>query len=95
MLLKATMDTEKSNRLLQEGRMQEVLGQLMERLQPEAVYFYPEQGRRNMFVVFDMQDPSELPSITDPIFIEGGAEIYVTPVMNQDDLQKGIHQAFG
>ena len=95
MLLKATLDTEKPRKVLQEGRMQEVLRQVMERLQPEAAYFYGEQGRRNMFFVFDMRDPSELPSITEPLFNEAGAEVYITPVMNQDDLQKGIQQAFG
>ena len=49
MLLKATLDTEKSGQALKEGRMQEVLGTVLERLQPEAAYFYGEQGRRNMF----------------------------------------------
>jgi hypothetical protein len=95
MVLKATLDTEKSGRVLQEGRMQEVLGSVLERLQPEAAYFYGEQGRRNMFFVFDMQDPSELPSITEPLFNEAGADVHITPVMNQDDLQRGLQQAFG
>jgi hypothetical protein len=44
MVLKATLDTEKSGRVLQEGRMQEVLGSVLGRLQPEAAYFYGEQG---------------------------------------------------
>ncbi|HWC10421.1 MAG TPA: hypothetical protein VG455_04275 [Acidimicrobiales bacterium] len=95
MVLKATVDTEKSGRVLKEGRMQEVLGTVLERLQPEAAYFYGEQGRRNMFFVFDMQDSSQLPPITEPLFNEVGAEVYITPAMNQDDLQKGLQQAFG
>ncbi len=95
MVLKATLDTEKANRMLQEGRMQEVLGRIMERLQPEAAYFYGEHGRRNMFLVFDMQDSSELPPITEPLFNEAGAEVYITPVMNQDDMMKGVQEAFG
>jgi hypothetical protein len=94
-VLKATLDTEKSGRVLQEGRMQEVLGSVMERLRPEAAYFYPEHGRRTMFLVFDLQDSSELPSITEPLFNEAGANIYMTPVMNQHDLQRGLQQAFG
>jgi hypothetical protein len=95
MLLKATLDTEKSNQVLREGRMQQTLGQVLERLQPEAAYFYGEHGRRTMFFVFDMQEPSELPSLSEPLFNEAGAEVYITPVMNQEDLQKGIQQAFG
>lgn len=95
MLLKATLDTEKSTRLLQEGRMQEVLGPVLERLQPEAAYFYGEQGRRTMFFVFDMEDPSDLPSISEPFFTHAGAEVYTTPVMNRDDLERGLQKAFG
>ncbi len=37
MLLKATLDTDKSGRVLQEGRMQEVLGSVLERLLTAAV----------------------------------------------------------
>ncbi len=95
MVLKATVDTEKSGRVLKEGRMQEVLGTVLERLQPEAAYFYGEQGRRNMFFVFHMEESSQLPSITERLFSEAGAEVYITPVMNQDDLQRGLQEAFG
>lgn len=95
MVLKATFDTEKGNEALQSGRFQETLEQLMERLNPEAAYFYGEQGRRNMLVVFDMEDPSQLVPISEPLFIEGGAEVYVTPAMNQDDMMKGVQEAFG
>jgi len=94
-LLVVVRRNEKSGRVLQEGRMQEVLGSVLERLQPETAYFYGEQGRRNMFFVFDMQDPSELPSITEPLFNEAEADVHITPVMNQDDLQRGLQQAFG
>src|SRR5215210_1111673 len=45
MALRAKLDTDKASRLLQEGRMQDVLGPIMENLQPEAAYFY-ERGRQ-------------------------------------------------
>ena len=75
--------------------MHELLGGVLDRLQPEAAYFYGEQGRRTMLLAFDMQESSALPSISEPLFGDAGAEVHVTPVMNRDDLQKGIQQAFG
>jgi hypothetical protein len=95
MLLRATMDTEKSTELLQSGRMQETLQIAMDRMQPEASYFYTDDGRRTALFIFDMQDSSQLPPVGEPFLTEGGATLYVTPVMNQDDLQKGLQQAFG
>jgi hypothetical protein len=95
MLLKASMDTEKSNQALAEGTMQPALEGMMRELQPEAAYFYPENGRRTALFVVDMEDPSRLPAVTEPFFSNAGADVHVTPVMNAEDLQKGLRQAFG
>ena len=71
--------------------MQATLG----RLQPEAAYFGPENGIRTAFIVFDLQDPSELPSITEPLFSTLKANIQMFPVMDREDLQKGLGQLGG
>jgi hypothetical protein len=89
MMMKARMDTQMSNKVTKGGAMPQALKSAIERLNPEAAYFTPEGGR-TMFLVFDMQDSSQLPSIADPFFQEMGAEIAFEPVMNLDDLQKGL-----
>jgi hypothetical protein len=45
--------------------------------------------------VFDLQDPSQLPSITEPLFSKVNATVEMFPVMNQEDLQKGLQQVIG
>ena len=95
MLLKAQMDTEKSSQALQEGKMQPELERIMNQLRPEAAYFYGEDGKRAALFIFDMEDPSQLPELTEPFFTTAGASVYVTPVMNADDLQAGLQRAFG
>ncbi len=92
MMMKVRMDTEAGSRAIADGSVGEILGATMERLQPEAAYFGPENGVRTAFVVFDMQDPSQLPSITEPLFGKMKAHIELFPVMNQEDLQKGLGQ---
>ena len=94
-LLKAHLDTRKANEANQDGTMQERLGQLMEELQPEAAYFYPENGKRTVLMVFDMQDPSQIPPAVEPLFQGAEASVSLTPVMNREDLQGGLQEALG
>ena len=95
MLLKAHLDTRKANEANQDGTMQDRLGQLMDRLQPEAAYFYPEDGKRTVLLVFDMQDPSQIPPTLEPFFQTGEASVHLTPVMNREDLLSGLEKAAG
>jgi len=67
----------------------------MDMLKPEAAYFGPTGGARTAFFVFDMTDPSQLPAISEPLYTELNAHIEVMPVMNGDDLQKGLSQLGG
>jgi hypothetical protein len=40
-----------------------------------------------------LQDPSEPPSISEPLFKTFHVTILLFPVMNQEDLQKGLQQS--
>lgn len=91
-MLKATLDTEKSNELMRSGKMSEQVKGILDRLQPEAAYFGPLGGRRTMVLVVHMQDSSELPSVGEQFFTHMNAEVEMCPVMNGEDLQKGLSQ---
>ncbi|MFF5477264.1 DUF3303 family protein [Streptomyces sp. NPDC012935] len=91
-LLQAHVDTEKANEVIRSGKMSQVMQEIMAAFKPEAAYFGPDGGVRSMFIVFDMQDSSQLPSLTEPLFEKFGAKVDYTPVMNLDDLQKGLSQ---
>ncbi|MEU5364537.1 hypothetical protein ABZ354_13760 [Streptomyces sp. NPDC005925] len=91
-MLKATMDTEKANELIRSGKLPELMKETLERIQPEAAYFGPIGGRRTALLFFDMQDSSELPPTGEPFFTQMNAEVEVNPVMNADDLQKGLSE---
>jgi hypothetical protein len=64
---------------------------VLEALKPEAAYFYPEHGVRTTIVVFDMKSPSDMPSISEPLFKQG-ARVEFSPVMNLDDLKQGVQR---
>ncbi|MET9441975.1 hypothetical protein [Streptomyces sp. NPDC006610] len=91
-MIKASLDTDQSNEVFRSGKMPELMGEILDRIQPEAAYFGPHGGCRTCFLVCDMQDSSELPPKLEPLFDRLGADVEVFPVMNRDDLQKGISQ---
>ncbi|CAL9515790.1 MULTISPECIES: hypothetical protein [Streptomyces] len=91
-LLKATLDTDRANEAIRSGKLPEVISRTLDQLEPEAAYFGPLGGRRTALLVFDMQDSSELPPTGEPFFTELGAEVEVSPIMNADDLRKGLSQ---
>jgi hypothetical protein len=90
MMLRAVMDNEKANQARSSGKLQKVVEETLKRLKPEAAYFGPFKGRRAAYIVFDMQDSSQLPSVAEPFFQEFGAEVEIQPVMTPDDLRKGL-----
>ncbi|MFD7769455.1 hypothetical protein [Streptomyces sp. NPDC059787] len=89
-LLKATMDTEKTNELIRSGKMTEVMKEALDRLQPEAAYFGPVGGQRTALLVFDLADSSEMPPLNEPFFTEMNARVEMTPIMNAEDMRKGL-----
>ncbi len=92
MMMKVQMDTEAGSRAIADGSAPQVLQETLAQLQPEAAYFGPENGVRTAFIVFDLKDPSELPRITEPLFSKMKANIQMFPVMDREDLQKGLEQ---
>jgi hypothetical protein len=95
MLLKATMDTERASEAIKDGTMGQAIQSVTEQLKPEAAYFYPEDGKRTAIMVFDLEDPSQLPALTEPFFRTAAAEVRVTPAMNADDLRSGLQEISG
>jgi hypothetical protein len=91
-LLKASMDTEKANEAIRNGTLGKLIQESMEQIKPEAAYFTTDHGKRTAYLVFDMQDSWQMPVLSEPFFLQLGAEISYTPVMNMEDVQKGLSQ---
>ncbi|MBT2395475.1 DUF3303 family protein [Streptomyces sp. ISL-100] len=89
-MLHAHVDTEAGNEAIRKGTMPQMLDSVIQELKPEAAYFFPSMGRRSCMLVFDMQDSSQLPKAAETFFMELGADVEVVPVMNHDDLKKGL-----
>jgi hypothetical protein len=93
MMLRVKMPVEAGNSAIKDGSLPRTIQSLVERLKPEAAYFFTDEGKRSMLIVFNMQDASQIPPLVEPLFMGMGAAVTLTPVMNAEDLQKGLAEA--
>ena len=85
-------DVERANEYVSSGKIQDVFQKVMDQLQPEAAYFGPVNGTRGAYLFVNMEDSSQLPAYSETLFQEMHAKIEWFPVMNADDLQRGLQQ---
>ncbi|MFD8984080.1 hypothetical protein [Streptomyces sp. NPDC059564] len=89
-MLRAHLDTAAANEGVKTGALTQAVKKLMDTVKPEAAYFGPHEGVRSLWMVFDLQDSSTMPSLFEDLYLQFNAEIDVSPVMNTEDLAKGL-----
>ncbi len=92
-LLSFTIHPDKGDALIKEGRIGETMASILEELQPEAAYFTAVDGARGGYLVVNMEDASQMPSMTEPLLLGLGATIQMQPVMTPEDLQGAAGEA--
>lgn len=92
-LLKVVIPAYAGNKAIANGALSSAMQDVMDKFSPEASYFYPENGKRAALFVFDLEDPTQIPSVAEPFFENMEAEVTLTPVMNADDLKAGLKKA--
>ena len=92
MMMRIQVGTAVGTKAIQDGTLPRVIQSTIERFQPEAAYFTSIEGLRTGYFVLDIADPSQIPLIAEPLFMELEAKIDFIPVMNAEDLAKGLQQ---
>ena len=90
MMLRFTLPVEKGNQAYKDGSLGKTLETIMAKFKPEAAYFGPTDGKRGGMIFFDLAEPSQIIEIAEPLFSGLNAAIEIVPVMNGDDLKKGM-----
>ena len=92
-MVKYTLPTQETNPLVEDGRVGQKFQSLLGKLQPEAVYICPVDGKRGGYIVFDMAEESEAVTKLEPFWLELGATVEIIgPVMNADDMRAGLQR---
>ena len=90
MMLRFTLPVEKGNAALSDGSLGRTMETIMSKLKPEAAYFTPLDGKRGGMIFFDVAEPSQIVEAVEPLFLNLNAATELVPVMNADDLRKGL-----
>src|SRR6185437_5064045 len=94
-LLKVKLPIEPFNAAVKDGSAGKKIKRILDEIKPEAVYFTAVDGRRGGILIVDLSDPSRIPSIAEPWFLQFHAECEVHPVMTPEDLAKGGLEELG
>ncbi|MFG2295411.1 hypothetical protein [Streptomyces sp. NPDC048603] len=89
-MIRGHVDTVAGNEAIKGGKLPGLMDDLIEKLKPEAAYFGPSEGVRSFWIVCDLTDSSALPALLEPLFFDLHAEVEVQPVMNHEDMKKGM-----
>ena len=93
MMLKVTVPTVEGNKALKDGSMGKFIEHTLSDLKPEAAYFTAEKGQRTAYLFVDIKDSSEMPHFGERFFLAFNAAVDFVPVMNAEELGKGLPKA--
>jgi hypothetical protein len=88
--LQIKIPAEAGNAAFKSGKLGESIAAFVEKWRPEAAYFFPREGQRSTLFIVNVDDPSQIPALVEPFFVGLNAEVELTPVMNFEDLKKGL-----
>jgi hypothetical protein len=94
-LLNITFPHEVFNAAVRDGSAGPKLQRVLEALKPEAAYFTEYGGKRGATMVVNIDDPSAIPSIAEPLFLLFNADVHFHPTMTPDDLMKAHLEDLG
>lgn len=95
MLLTVEMPHEPFNSLVRNGKVGEIIGHILETIQPEAAYFTEHEGKRGAILVVNIRTESDVPALAEPFFLNFQADCKFRILMSPQDLQKSDLQALG
>ena len=88
-IVRAKIPTEAGNKMVKDPNFIRNLEDYMNKIKPEASYFFEVDGKRTFGFVVDMQSTDQIPMFAEPLF-QLGAEVEFHPVMSFDDLKKTV-----
>ena len=91
-LIRVILPTEAGNRALKGQDFIKNIQSFMDNYKAEAAFFTPSNGERSADFIIDMPSSDMMATIAEPFF-EMGARVEMQPVMNFEDLKKGLSAA--
>ena len=90
LMLRFSIPVETGNRTAKDGTLGAAIDALIEQTHAEAAYFTLDGGERAGMIFFEVDDQARLAEINEAFFAAVDAAIEIIPVLNQDDLRRGL-----
>jgi hypothetical protein len=94
-LLRVSIPHEKFNEAVRKGTAGQTMNRILEDTKPEAAYFTEMDGRRTAILVVNLEEPSKVPALAEPWFLQFNADVHFQVVMSGEDLKKAGLDALG
>ena len=88
MLVHVKFPHEPFNAAVRKGTIDKTMKGILDEIKPEAVYFTETDGLRSAIIIVDLPDPSYVPKIAEPWFLQFSADVKFHIVMSPEDLQQ-------
>ena len=88
MLMNVRFPHEPFNTLVKEGTVGKIIRKILDDLKPESIYFTEQGGTRGAVAVINVDDPSRIPSFSEPFFLNFNADCEFRIAMSPEDLGK-------
>jgi hypothetical protein len=95
MLLTVEFPPEPFNSLVRSGQVGEIMGRILDTIQPETAYFTEQDGKRGGIFVVNVKSQSDVPSLSEPFFLMFQANCKFRILMTPEDLQKAGLEKLG
>ncbi len=86
MIMNVRIPHEPFNTLTREGKAGETLQNIIQELKPEFIYFTEQGGTRGAVAIIDVNDPSQIPSFSEPFFLNFNADCEFRIAMSPEEL---------
>lgn len=90
LMLTFSIPVERGNAAVEDGSLGKTLETLISEAKAEAAYFTAVNGERGGMIFYEASDSSHIPSLVEPLFAALDAEVEIVPVMNAEELKRGL-----
>jgi hypothetical protein len=87
MLMNITMPHEPFNTAVRNGTVGQIMRKIFGAINPEAVFFTEQNGKRGAVVIVNVNKASDIPALAEPWFLNFHADCELRIAMTPEDLQ--------
>jgi hypothetical protein len=95
MLLTITLPPEPFNTAVRNGTAGTVIHRILDEAKPQSVYFTERDGHRGATLVVNVTEPSDIPALAEPWFLNFHAACEFRIAMSPEDLRKAGLEELG